>query len=309
MLAGLEMNGKDLISIRDLEKKDIEALFSVTEKMEKMLAKEENPLKNSVIATLFFEPSTRTKMSFEAAAQRLGANLISFSSVASTSMAKGETLVDTIKTIDGYVDLIVIRHKLEGSARLASQVAKHPVVNGGDGGNQHPTQTLIDLYAIKKMKKKIEGLNVYLVGDLKYARTMRSLLYGLGMFNARVTLVAPNGLEMDQGVVEEVKKLFSVDVKQTNSLDLRGADVAYICRIQKERFADPYEAEKVQKGFKITEEQLSGVKDDLIILHPLPKIDEIDPEIDKGKHARYFEQATLGVPIRMAIIMKLLGKV
>lgn len=303
------MNGKDLISIRDLTRQDIEELFSLTKKMEGKIGSKDKPLKNTVIATLFFEPSTRTKMSFETAAQRLGADLITFSSVESTSMAKGESFVDTIKTIDGYSDLIIIRHKLEGSARLASQVAKHPVVNGGDGGNQHPTQTLIDLYTINKMKGKIKGLHVYLVGDLKYARTMRSLLYGLGMFGAKVTLVSPRGLEMDKGVVKEVKAKFSVDVKETREMNLKDADVVYVCRIQKERFADPYEAEKVQKEFKITEDQLQGVKDDLILLHPLPKIDEIDPGVDRSKHAVYFEQATLGVPIRMAIILKLLGKV
>ncbi|MFH0817591.1 MAG: aspartate carbamoyltransferase, partial [Candidatus Micrarchaeota archaeon] len=196
------MNGKDLISIRDLERKDIEGWFSLAEKMECELGGEKTPLKNRIIATLFFEPSTRTRLSFQAAAQRLGANVINFESVALTSMAKGETFVDTIKIVDGYADLLVIRHSLEGSARLAANVAKHPVVNGGDGGNQHPTQTLIDLYTIRKIKKKLEGLNVQLVGDLKYARTMRSLLYGLGMFGAEVTLVSPKGLEMDKGVIE-----------------------------------------------------------------------------------------------------------
>ncbi len=302
------MHGKSLISIRDLEKKDIEELFSLTEKMEGGIGAGKTLLKNSILATLFFEPSTRTKMSFQAAAQRLGASVISFESVALTSMAKGESFVDTIKTIDGYVDLIVLRHKLEGSARLADIVSKHPVVNGGDGGNQHPTQTLIDLYTIRKAKKKLKGLNVYLVGDLKYARTMRSLLYGLGMFGSDVTLVSPKGLEMDRGVIDETKELFGTRIKQSSELDLRNADVAYVCRIQKERFADQYEADKLQKEFRITEDHLKGVKNDLIILHPLPKIDEIDPAVDASKHAIYFEQAKLGVPVRMAIIMKLLGK-
>ncbi len=301
------MNGKDLISIRDLERKDIEGLISLAEKMEGELGKGKQHLKGRIVATLFFEPSTRTRLSFQAAAQRLGADVINFESVALTSMAKGESFVDTIKIVDGYADLIVMRHHLEGSARLAANVAKHPVVNGGDGGNQHPTQTLIDLYTIRKVKKKVEGLNVYLVGDLKYARTMRSLLYGLGMFGAGVTLVSPKGLEMDRGILEEAKNLFSMNIRQTHELDLRDADVAYVCRIQKERFADPYEAEKLQREFKITEEQLKGVKEDLVILHPLPKLDEIDPAVDNSKHATYFEQAKLGVPMRMAILMKLLG--
>ncbi|MFH1471024.1 MAG: aspartate carbamoyltransferase [Candidatus Micrarchaeota archaeon] len=301
------MNGKDLISIRDLERKDIEALFSLAEKMEGEIGGSKTPLKGSVVSTLFFEPSTRTRLSFQAAAQRLGADVINFESVAFTSMAKGETFVDTIKIIDGYADLIVMRHHLEGAARLAANIAKHPVVNGGDGGNQHPTQTLIDLYTIRKIKKKIAGLNVHLVGDLKYARTMRSLLYGLGMFGANVKLVSPKGLEMDKRIVDEAKELFSIKVEQTHELSLKDADVTYVCRIQKERFADQYEAEKLQREFKITEELLKGVKDDLVILHPLPKIDEIDPAVDTSKHATYFEQARLGVPMRMAILMKLLG--
>jgi aspartate carbamoyltransferase catalytic subunit len=299
---------KDLISIRDLEQRDIEGIFSLAEKMEGSLGKAA-PLKGKIVATLFFEPSTRTKMSFQAAAQRLGASVISFESVALTSMAKGESFVDTIKTVDGYADLIVIRHKLEGSARLAANVAENPVVNGGDGGNQHPTQTLIDLYTIRKVKKKLKNLNVYLVGDLKYARTMRSLLYGLSMFGAEITLVSPKGLEMDPVVIQEAKEKFNAKINYTHELSLKDADVAYVCRIQKERFADQYEAEKLQKEFKITEEHLKGVKNDFVLLHPLPKIDEIDQAVDKSKHARYFEQAKLGVPVRMAIIEKLLKKV
>ncbi|MCX6777873.1 MAG: aspartate carbamoyltransferase [Candidatus Micrarchaeota archaeon] len=302
------MGGKDLISIRDLAREEIEELFELTDKMDKRLASDSKPLKNAVIATLFFEPSTRTRFSFQSAAARLGADVLSLEDISTTSAAKGETFIDTIRTMDGYCDLIVIRHKLEGSARLAADVAERPVVNAGDGGNQHPTQTLIDLYSIRRFKKRIEKTNVCLVGDLKYARTMRSLLYGLGMFGANVTLVSPKGLEMDKAVISEVKSRFSASVSETNAMDFSDCDVLYVCRIQKERFADPYEAEKVQKEFRITGENLKGAKPEMVILHPLPKIDEIAPEVDASPNARYFEQAKFGVPIRMAVIMKLLGK-
>lgn len=304
------LRGKDLISVRDLEKADIEQLLKRAEEMDKALAagRRLDILKDNIVATLFFEPSTRTKMSFQTAAKRLGAQIINLTSVESSSMKKGETLADTLRMVDGYSDLLIMRHAAEGAARYAAEVCQHPIINAGDGGNQHPTQTLLDLFTIRKMKGKIQGLSIYLVGDLKYARTMRSLLYGLGMFGAEITLVAPAGLEMDPKMIEEVKEKFGAKVTQKSALDLAGADVAYVCRIQKERFADPYEAEKVQKSFRITMDALKGVKDDLAILHPLPKIDEMDPQIDSTKYARYFEQAKLGVPIRMAIIAEIMGE-
>ncbi len=304
------LRGNDLISVRDLEKADIEQLLKRAEDMDRTLGagRTLDILKEKIVATLFFEPSTRTKMSFQTAAKRLGAQILNFTSMESSSMKKGETLADTLRMVDGYADLLIMRHAAEGAARYAAEVCKHPLINAGDGGNQHPTQTLLDLFTIRKMKGKIQGLSVYLVGDLKYARTMRSLLYGLGMFGAEITLVAPAGLEMDPKMVEEVKEKFGTSVTQKTALNLSGADVAYVCRVQKERFADPYEAEKVQKSFRITMDALKGVKDDLAILHPLPKIDEMDPQIDATKYARYFEQAKLGVPMRMAIIAEIMGE-
>jgi len=303
------LRGKDLISVRDLEKADIETLLKRAEEMDSTLSagRRLDVLREMIVATLFFEPSTRTKMSFQTASKRLGAQNINFTSVESSSMKKGETLADTLRMVDGYSDLLIMRHAAEGAARYGAEICQHPLINAGDGGNQHPTQTLLDLFAIRKMKGKISGLSVYLVGDLKYARTMRSLLYGLAMFGAGVTLIAPEGLEMDPKMVEEVKERFGASVTQKSALELSGADVAYVCRIQKERFADPYEAEKVQKKFRITMDALKGVKDDLAILHPLPKIDEMDPQIDSTKYARYFEQAKLGVPMRMAIIAEIMG--
>ncbi len=295
--------------MRDLERSDIESLFEKAEAMEKKIAVGSNELEGKIVATLFFEPSTRTRLSFQTAAQRLGAKVIDFGGTSGTSMAKGETLADTIRIVDGYADLLVIRHSIEGAARFAARIAENPVINAGDGGNQHPTQTILDLYAIRKLKKKSEGLNVFLVGDLKYGRVMRSLMYGLAMFKAKITLVSPKGLEMDAEAVREVKEKFGgVEITETNDMNLNEADVLYVCRIQKERFTDVYEAERVQKEFRITKEQIEGCRKDMVILHPLPKIDEIDSAIDKSPHAKYFEQAKYGVPIRMAIMSELLKK-
>lgn len=289
----------DLISIRDLKKEEIEGLLDLAVKIE--AGKHTPDLKGKILATLFFEPSTRTKLSFQSAAMRCGMKFLDFDADTS-SLKKGESFTDTIKTVVGYADALVIRHPKEGSSRLAKRVSEKPVVNGGDGGNQHPTQTLIDLFTIKKEKGKIEGLNVYLVGDLKHARTMRSLLYALCMFGAKVTVVAPKGLEIERRYVEEIEAKFKTKVAKTNEMDLKDADALYVCRIQKERFADPYEAKRVMEKFRITKDSLEGAKKDLVILHPLPKINEIDVEIDDMPQAKYFEQAHYGVPVRMAIM-------
>ncbi len=210
-----------LVSIRDLSKSDVERLLHSAERMEKDLYNMHESHEGQMAATLFFEPSTRTHLSFQTASQRLGMNVIPYNHEHSSSK-KGETLTDTIKIVDGYADLIVIRHPMEGAARLAADVAEAPVINAGDGGNQHPTQTLIDLYTIRKAKAKIGGLDVRLAGDLKHARAMRSLLYGLGMFGAKVTLMAPPGLEMDEAVVEETREKFKADITAGSALDVEG---------------------------------------------------------------------------------------
>lgn len=297
----------DLISFMDLSKKEVEGYFESAGMMEAQLKEGKVKKIEGILATLFFEPSTRTRLSFQAAAHRLGLDVIDFSAEKS-SIRKGESFEDTIRIIDGYADVLVIRHPEEGSAFLAAEYAQSPVINGGDGGNQHPSQTLLDLYALKKMKGKIEGLNVHLVGDLKHARVMRSLMYGLAMFGAKVKLVAPKGLEMGKEAIGEVKEKFGVEVETSEKIDFAGADAVYVCRVQEERFKDKKEAEKVKKEFTIKPEYLEGVKKDMIILHPLPKIDEIPPEVAQSPHARYFEQAKAGIPIRMAIIRKMMGK-
>ena len=295
----------DLISIRDLDRKDIERILDAADEID--AGKKKPDLGGKILATLFFEPSTRTKLSFQSAAMRCGMEPLDFSPE-SSSLKKGESFVDTIRTVAGYADALAIRHPKEGSARLAADVIDKPVINGGDGGNQHPTQTLIDLFSIRKGKGKIGGLNVTLLGDLKHARTMRSLVYGLAMFGASITLVSPKGLEMDKKYLEEVKKKFGLNLKAGNTPDYSDADVLYVCRIQAERFADPYEAQRVQEEFRVKKEDLKDAKKDMIILHPLPKINEIESSIDEMPQARYFQQAHYGIPLRMAVLDYVLSR-
>lgn len=302
----MNFKGRDVISIRDFNKEEIEKILDEAEKMEVALTKNTTLelLKGKILASLFFEPSTRTRLSFASAMQKLGGSVIGFDNVEGTSIAKGESLIDTIRTAEKYCDLIVIRHPKEGSARLAAEISDKPVINAGDGANQHPTQTLLDLYTIKKLKGRIKGLNVALVGDLKYGRVMKSLAYGLAMFKAKLTLVSPLGLELPEQTTKEIIEKFDAEIIQTDNIlsGLKNADVIYVCRIQKERFEDVYEAEKLQKSFKITSQMLEKTKEDVIILHALPKTGEIEPSIDKTKKAKYFEQAYYGIPVRMAII-------
>ena len=297
---------KHLISIKDLSREEIEEIIKKSGEMEAVLKNNENLdiMKGKILATLFFEPSTRTRLSFTSAMQRLGGSVMGFEAVESLSVAKGENLTDTIKTVEKYSDIIVIRHPKEGTARYAAEVSSKPVINAGDGSNQHPSQTLIDLYSINKLKGRIEGLNITLLGDLKHARVMKPLAYALAMFGSKLTFAAPEELEFSKELVDELKEKFNADITQTNDIHLGvgDADVVYACRIQKERFADQYEAEKMQKSFKITPEILENAKEDMIILHALPKVGEVDPSIDETKYAKYFEQVAYGIPVRMAIL-------
>jgi len=289
----------DLISIRDLEKKEIEKILDLAEEIRQ--GKKKPALGGKIAATLFFEPSTRTKLSFQSAALRNGMGYIDFQPETS-SLKKGETYTDTIKTVAGYADVLVVRHPKEGSARLAADICDTPVVNAGDGANQHPTQTLIDLFTIRKCKGRIGKLNVTMLGDLKHARTMRSLLYGLAMFGANVSLIAPRGLGMEDSYIKELDRKFGFKAEVKGEPEFSSADVLYVCRIQQERFADPYEAKMVTEKFMIRKEDLKGTKEDLVILHPLPKVNEIEEGIDRMKQAKYFEQAHYGIPVRQAVL-------
>jgi aspartate carbamoyltransferase catalytic subunit len=294
----------DLISIRDLDRNTVEKLLDSADAI--LGGKKKPDLKGKILATLFFEPSTRTKLSFQSAAMRTGMAYLDFDPETS-SLRKGESFADTVRTVEGYADVLAVRHPKEGAARLAADFASKPVINCGDGANQHPTQTLIDLFTMRKCKGRISGLNVTLLGDLKHARTMRSLLCGLAMFGANVTLVSPEGLEMDETYVEEVKGRYGLKVTARHDPDYSSADVLYVCRIQQERFADPYEAKKIMDRFMVRKADLENAKEDIVVLHPLPKVNEIEAAIDGMKQAKYFDQAHYGIPVREAILEYALG--
>lgn len=300
----MDFKGRDIISIRDLTKGEIEYILKTSETMERL--KTTNALKGKILSCLFFEPSTRTRLSFEAAMERMGGKVIGFSDSLTTSAAKGENLLDTIKTVEKYCDAIVIRHPKEGSARLSAEVSEKPIINAGDGSNQHPTQTLLDLYTIKREKKRL-NVNIALVGDLKYGRTVHSLAYALALFDAKITLVAPKGLEMPKEALSDLRSETSVEETSNLAKVIPDVDVLYVTRIQKERFPDAEEYEKVKGAYKITLETIKKVKSDMIILHPLPRTDEVAPEIDATAHAKYFDQVSYGVPVRMAVIGLVMG--
>ncbi len=303
----------DVISVRDFNVDTIEKILNHANKMHEAL-NAKKPLENAkgrLMATLFFEPSTRTRYSFETAIKRLGGDTWGFSSTEGTSVKKGESFIDTIRMADQYVDIIVVRHPREGAARLAAKVAEVPVINGGDGGNQHPTQTLLDLFTIKHYKNDISKQHVALIGDLKHGRTTRSLFYALSMYGAEITLVSPPGLQMSPELVEEVKEQFDVTPNMATELDpnqIDDPDVFYVIRIQVERFADPLEAKRLEAAYRITPELLSRFSKNLIVMHPLPRVNEIDPAVDALPQAVYFKQAGFGVPVRMALIDLLLNK-
>jgi aspartate carbamoyltransferase catalytic subunit len=301
---------KDIISIKDFSKEEIEYILQYAKRMIPYAKgkKHTTHLKQQILATLFFEPSTRTRLSFESAMQRLGGSIIGFSDPSGTSQKKGESLADTIRMADSYSDAIVIRHPQEGAARLAAEFAEVPIVNAGDGAGQHPTQCLLDLFTILTEKKKIKGNNVVLLGDLKYGRTVHSLAYALSLFQADLTFVSPETLKMPKEVIHECKE-FGVEPVSTSNLEkaIKEADVLYATRIQRERFPDAEEYNRVVGSYKVNNALLQEAKEDLIVMHPLPRVVEIDPEVDLTKHAVYFTQAFNGVPIRMALLSLILG--
>ena len=299
-------NIKNVISVRDLSKQDILHILDTAHKLDT------NPqpklLDGKVLATLFFEPSTRTRLSFETAMHRLGGRVIGFSSAATTSGSKGETLSDTIKIINGYADVIAMRHPVEGAARLASEESKIPVINGGDGSNQHPTQTMLDIYTIRQLNKTLDNLTVGFIGDLKYGRTVHSLALALAHFNAKMIFVAPAGLEMPQEFLDELK---AANIKYVETTDLKASlpecDVIYNTRIQKERFPDEMEYNKVKGAYVLDGSLIPFFKPTSKILHPLPRVDELSSDLDDTVFAAYFQQARNGVPVRQAIIALTLG--
>jgi aspartate carbamoyltransferase catalytic subunit len=301
------MHKKDLISITDFSKEDYLRIMELATEFEK------NPnqdlLNGKVAATLFFEPSTRTRLSFETAISRLGGKIIGFSDSSSSSVSKGETLHDTIRMVSNYADLIVMRHPLEGSARYASQVSDVPVINAGDGANQHPTQTLLDMYSIMKTQGRLDNINIFLVGDLKYGRTVHSLLQALSVFeNPIFNFIAPPELAMP---VEYKRFLENKGIRYFEHLEftdiISEADIIYMTRVQKERFNDPMEYEKVKNVYILKNSMLENTKPTMKILHPLPRVNEIHTDVDANPKAYYFTQALNGVFTRQAIISHIMG--
>ena len=303
---------KDIISMNDMSKEEILEILEIAEKIEKTSEEEKlNFLKGKIIATLFFEPSTRTKMSFESAAFRLGAQVLQLPPLELSSVKKGESFSDTIKMVESYSDVIVVRHPNDGAARLASTTSQKPVLNAGDGSNQHPSQTLLDLYTIKDEKGTLNNLSIAFVGDLKYGRTVHSLVKALTHFNPTIYFVAPKILQMPPYLIDDLDKN---NIKYEILEDFRDCldkiDVFYMTRIQKERFPDIEDYEKVKGVYVINKKNILGkCKEDMIILHPLPRVDEISTDLDDTKHALYFKQAKNGIPIRQAMMMKVLDKV
>ncbi len=293
----LDWRGRDLISIRDLSREQIEDVLYHAQQ----IRPDPTLLQGRVMASLFFEPSTRTQLSFATAMQRLGGRVIGFSGTEGTSVTKGESLQDTVRTVEKYADVIVMRHPLEGSARLAADTAVIPVLNAGDGANQHPTQTLMDLFTIKKFHNRLDDLKIGLVGDLKYGRTVHSLATALTRFRKiTLRLISPPTLQMPPSVLRELAGL--VPYTETDELDLRDLDVVYVTRIQRERFPDVEEYEKVKGAYVITLKACEMLKPNAIVLHPLPRVDEIAPEVDALPQAKYFDQVQNGVPVRMALL-------
>lgn len=302
------MKSNGLVSITDYSKEDILRILDLAEQFEK----NPNPrlLEGKLVATLFFEPSTRTRLSFETAVNRLGGRVIGFSDAATSSSSKGESLKDTIKMVSNYVDLIVMRHPIEGAARYASEVASVPVINAGDGANQHPTQTMLDLYSIKKTQGKLTDLTISMVGDLKYGRTVHSLLMAMRYFNPRYNFVSPPELRIPEQYRTFCKEN-NIEYHEYEDMNqiLNESDILYMTRVQQERFTDPVEYEKVRNTYSLHNNMLEGTKDNLRILHPLPRITEIAEDVDDNPKAYYFQQAKNGVYARQAVICSILGLV
>ena len=277
--------------------------------MEAVAAKSSDMLKGKILATLFFEPSTRTRLSFEAAMLKLGGSTIGFAEAEIASVRKGENLADTIRTVENYADIIALRHPLEGAAKLAAEFSSVPILNAGSGAEEHPTQALMDLYTMQKEKGKIDGLKIALVGDLRYGRTVHSLAYALSLYNIKLYLISPESLRMRHEVIRAIKGKISV-VEDTN-LDniIPEIDVLYVTRIQKERFPDPAEFAKVKGVYRIDLKTLQSAKKNMIILHPLPRVDEIAAEVDSKPQARYFRQVWNGIVVRMTLLALVLGGV
>jgi aspartate carbamoyltransferase catalytic subunit len=303
----LQFLGRDITSIEDLSREEIDYILNVSRTMEPFAARGSDLLKGKILANIFFEPSTRTRLSFESAMLKLGGNCIGFADAESTSVKKGENLADTIRTVENYADIIALRHPLEGAAKLAAEFAQIPVINAGSGAEEHPTQALVDLYTILKAKEKIDELKITIIGDLRYGRAVHSLAYALSMYNIELTLASPQSLRMRREVLRAIQNKIPVIETQNVEKAISQTDVLYVTRIQKERFPDQAEYAKVKGTYRIDLKTIANGKKDLIILHPLPRVDEIAPEVDSTNQALYFKQVWNGIVVRMALLSLLLG--
>ncbi len=304
----MNFKGRDIISIKDLSKDDIEYILKTSFDLKE--GKYPDVFKNVVIASLFFEPSTRTRLSFESAVSLLGGKYFGFANPGSSSVQKGETLKDTIKTVTGYCHAIVMRHNIEGAARAASEVSTVPIINAGDGSNQHPTQTLLDLFTIKEKYGHIDNLNIGLIGDLKYGRTVHSLSMALCYYNVNIYLISPDLLRMPEHYTDYMRKSGIKFVETGNLLDVgKDLDILYVTRIQRERFGDAQEYESVAGSYVINREIIEKINNDISIMHPLPRVDEISIDVDGTPNDLYFKQAHNGIPVRQALLGLVTGAI
>ncbi|QLH03603.1 aspartate carbamoyltransferase [Nitrosopumilus cobalaminigenes] len=304
-----EFYQKDILSIKDYTKEQLESIFASTDKIMQLNPSDRREIcKGNTLGYLFYEPSTRTRLSFDSAMASIGGNSLGISDITSSSTQKGESLADTVRIMSIYSDILVLRHTLDGSSRFAAEISDKPVINAGSGTEEHPTQAIQDLFTIKKEKKKIDGLKIGIVGDLKYGRTVYSLLHGLGNYDVDVRLISPESLRIRSDSTYEIKK--KLDFTETTDIEehLDELDVLYVTRIQKERFPDEEEYLKVKGSYVVGLDMLKRMKDDSIILHPLPRIDEIAADVDKTKNAKYFEQAEYGKHTRSALLGMILNE-
>lgn len=302
---------RDIVSIKDFSRHDLEFIFSCTDRVSTLTQKEKTELgKGRTLGYVFYEPSTRTRMSFESAMASLGGSSIGIFDPKSSSVEKGESLADTIRIMDLYSDVIVLRHPLDGSSRFAAELSKNPVINAGSGSEEHPTQAMLDLYTILKEKNKIDGLKIGIIGDLKYGRTVYSLLYGLANYNVDVHLISPPTLSIRKESIYDIekKKLKIYEHDELDDSTLTKLDVIYVTRIQKERFPDPQEYEKVKGTYAIDINTISKAKTDVSIMHPMPRMQEISHSIDNTKSAIYFKQAAYGKELRAALLALILNE-
>jgi len=306
------LKGKDIINTAQFSPQELNLIMNTAANFEKQVKDGEviRNMEGQVVATLFFEPSTRTRLSFETAANRLGARVITVANPASSSVAKGESLADTIRTVDGYADVVIMRHPMKGSAQIAADNAEHPFINAGDGAGQHPTQALLDIYTIRKEKGALGGHTVSFVGDLKNGRTVHSLGYFMALYRNKMFFVSPKALRMPEDITADLRSR-GAEIEETEDLKkaLSVSDVVYVTRIQRERFEDPAEYEKLKGSYIINRALIDQAKKGITILHPLPRVDEISTDVDKYEGAAYFRQAHNGLYIRMALLALVSGRV